>query len=303
MGFYYVFEKKRVIIAGAFLCCIIMVAFPEVTATASKEAIRVWLNAVVPALFPFLIMANFIKNTGIVGRIPAGIYPFVMALLSGYPMGARITADYYQERYIDAGQLHHILSYSMITGPAFIIGAVGVEFFDSRSIGYILACSHYLGAVLNGFLYGSKKTSKERIDSYMEESRENYYVYLTESILDSFRTIGIILAYIMMFMIGTDLLQFSGLLSLIPTEHWAAFAKGLLEMTVGCSSLGSCPCDVVTKMTLTSILISFGGLSVLGQSMSMLKRCPITLWQLLKMKISHGIFSGILTFTIYAFVV
>ena len=40
---------------------------------------------------------KFLKKTGIVNRISPKVYPFAMALLSGYPMGARITGDYYRD--------------------------------------------------------------------------------------------------------------------------------------------------------------------------------------------------------------
>ena len=133
------------------------------------------------------------------------------------------------------------------------------------------------------------------------QERDN--TYLADAILDAFRTTGIILAYIVLFMIATDLLQFSGVFSWIKQDYVGAVLKGMLEMTVGCNALQSCTCDIRMKLILTSFLISFGGLSVAGQSMNMLKSCPITLFQLVKIKLMHGTISGILTFTIYAFVV
>jgi len=295
--------KNKMIIYLAVIFCLIMVTLPEITADASKAAISLWLNAVVPTLFPFIIMANFIQRTGIVRRMPMGIYPFVMALLSGYPMGARITADAYRSGYIDQQNLPRILSYSMITGPAFLIGAVGVNFFHSQMSGYILAVSHYSGALLNSLFYGGIFINNPSIPRGSCRLGDSYGEYLTDSILDGFKTIGIILAYIMMFMIGTDLLQFSGFFRLIEGDYTAALLKGMLEMTVGCNALSSCQCSMMTKLVLSSFLISFGAFSVMGQTMSMLKGCPIQLTQLIKMKLTHGIISGILAFTICAFVV
>jgi hypothetical protein len=89
---------------------------------------------------------------------------------------------------------------------------------------------------------------------------------------------------------------------MVPNAETAALLKGILEMTVGCSSLTSCPCSLQIKGTLASFLVSFGGLSVLGQSMSMLRGCGISFRQLAVMKLSHGIISGILTFAISGFV-
>lgn len=78
MGFK-IFEKNKIIIGGALFCCLIMVIFPEVTAQASKEAINLWLNSIVPILFPFFIAANFLKSTRHCGtNFIRKIYPFAM---------------------------------------------------------------------------------------------------------------------------------------------------------------------------------------------------------------------------------
>ena len=50
-------------------------------------------------------------------------------------------------------------------------------------------------------------------------------------------------------------------------------------------------------------MISFGGFSVLGQSLSMLKNCPVTASKLMKIKISHGLISVIISFVICRFVI
>ena len=55
---------------------------------------------------------------------------------------------------IDKEQMKWILSYSMVTGPAFLIGAVGVEFLGSHKLGVILAVSHYASAIVNCVFYG-----------------------------------------------------------------------------------------------------------------------------------------------------
>lgn len=311
MGFY--MREIKWIIVGAFGFCVLMVCFPDITAEASKKGIGLWYGAVVPTLFPFLIMTNFIKGTGSVRKIPAKVYPFVMAILSGYPMGARIAGDYYRDGVIDSQKLKDILSYSMVTGPAFLIGAVGISFYQSSRLGYILAISHYLGALLNGMVLSGLHITKAAVFKGGAQGKtgrgesqfdgKSYSEILTDSILDSFRTIGIVLAYLMMFMILTDLLQFSGALQTFGESWGSGLVKGLLEMTVGCSSISLCQASLKTKFVLTSFLISFGGMSVIGQSMSMLRNCQVTLGEVIKIKCCHGIISGILSFAMYTFVV
>ncbi len=299
---YKFFEKNTLVIGGALFCCLIMVMFPEVTAQASKEAIQLWLNSIVPILLPFFIAANFLKSTGIVGRISPKIYPFAMGILSGYPMGARICGDYFRQGAVSREQLRWILSYSMITGPAFLVGTVGHEFLGSHKAGIVLAVCHYASALINGIFYRNG-VSTETVAVKKTVRKERYYNIFTDAILDSFKSIGIILAYIIIFMIATDLLQFSGFLRLLPTPEAAAVMKGALEMTVGCSSLSACRCSFAVKTTLAAFIVTFGGFSVMGQSMSMLRDCDITLGEIFRMKLSQGILCAILTFSLCSFVV
>lgn len=108
----------------------------------------------------FFYRCEFPEKTGMVSRISPKIYPFVMALLSGYPMGARITGDYYRAGLIDRDQMNWILSYSMVTGPAFLVGAVGVGFLGSHRLGLVLCISHYGGALSTARSTEQKKRSQ-----------------------------------------------------------------------------------------------------------------------------------------------
>ena len=283
--------------------CLLMLVRPEITVSATKSAIRIWMNAVVPSLLPFMIIADYIKKSSIKGRRGGLLYPVLMAFFSGYPMGAKIAGESYRTGYLDEKDLYSLLCYAMITGPAFLIGGVGVTFYQSKTAGYVLALSHYAGALCCGRLLGKRGTIGEK--PKVRQKNDNVSpsdTPFTDCILESFRTLGIVLAYIVLFMIAADFVQDTGVLRNLP-EGMGAFCKGMLEMTVGCSEIAACGCSMIEKLMLSSFIISFGGLSVVGQTMSMLSGCPITLIQILKIKIIHGLFSTIWTFTIWTFVV
>lgn len=84
MGFK-IFEKNRIVVGGVVCCCLIMVLLPEITAEASKETIALWLNSIVLVLLPFFIAANFLKSTGIVGKISPRIYLLPWGFLQDIP--------------------------------------------------------------------------------------------------------------------------------------------------------------------------------------------------------------------------
>ena len=93
----------------------------------------------------------------------------------------------------------------------------------------------------------------------------------TEAIIMSFRSLGIVLAYIVMFMFITDLLHMCGGFSLVESQSVRALVKGFFEMTVGCGAVAECGSMTESmKCILSAAIMSWGGLSVLGQSMSCL---------------------------------
>ena len=87
-------RKTQFVVLLAAVFSVAMIVFPEVTETGSKTAIVLWINSIVPVLLPFFIFSDFIKRTGDLDRLPASVYPFVVAFLSGYPMGAKIVGDF-----------------------------------------------------------------------------------------------------------------------------------------------------------------------------------------------------------------
>ena len=260
MGFLF-FEKNRMICLLCGVGCLLMMLFPEITVDASKAAIRIWMNAVVPSLLPFMIIAGYIKRTSATNIAGHGLYPVFMAFLSGYPMGAKLAGEQYRDGRLNARGLQKLLCYAMITGPAFLVGGVGMTFYGTKTAGYILACSHYAGAVTCGLLLdrggsltaGNAKGQKKNPAIPSETP-------FTDCILESFRTLGIVLAYIVLFMIGTEFLESGGTFTFLP-EAMKGFCKGLLEMTVGCSEIAEASLSIKEKLLLTSFVISFGGLS------------------------------------------
>jgi len=287
--------NKNLIAGAAVFYAAVMVAFPAVTEAGSKSAIAIWLNSVVPVLLPFFIFADFIKRTADMERLPVKVYPLVMAFLSGYPMGAKIVGDMVKQGITGPEEGRHILSYSLVTGPAFILGTIGT-FLGNSQAGAIVAVAHYAGALCNGVLWrsgGEKSSVRAGTGGRMrDEKSRNYLDSFTEAILAGFRAMAIILAYLIIFMIGAEMLESLGLLGLLPGEHWKSFVKGLMEMTLGSSALGMCNISLKLKTVLTAFIVSFGGLSVIGQSLSVSGGGWLGLADLIKIKITHGLLAG-----------
>lgn len=304
MGFQFINRNKFILIlAGLF--SVIMVCFPQVTEAGSKSAIVIWANSIVPVLLPFFIFSDFIKRTGNLEKLPARVYPFAVAVLSGYPMGAKVTADLLSQGRLSPLEGRCVLSYAMVTGPAFLMGTIG-GFLGSREAAFVVLAAHYLGALLNGLLWheSGAKSPRQAMPSVRDENRSNRLMeHFSLSILAGFKAMAVILAYLMFFMIGMNLLDYCGLTGLIGNETAASFLKGLLEMTAGCSMIGACNISLQMKTVLMSFLVSFGGLSVIGQSVSMAEGSGIGTKDILARKGSHGLISGIAAVILVQFVI
>ena len=279
-----------------------MVVFPAVTESGSKTAIVIWANSIVPILLPFFIFADFIKRVGNPEKLPLRVYPFAVAFMSGYPMGAKIVGDLTARGFFTIEEGKHVLSYSLVTGPAFIIGTVGAFLGNTRAA-VVAAMAHYMGALLNGMIYRCPK-KKERSEIEIPQKRSiagtTYMESFTASIIAGFKAMAVILAYLILFMIAMELMESLGLFRMLPGEAWSAFAKGIIEMTVGSNMIGICDISIGLKTVLTSFIISFGGLSVIGQSVSMASGSGLGLGTILQIKLTHGLIAGILA-AVFAF--
>ena len=163
---------------------------------------------------PFFICANFLQNIGVIRYLKSGTFPFLMSVLSGYPMGAKIVGDLRRSGEISVREAKRLMSFCSTSGPAFLIGAVGTGMLGSGFIGGIIAASHYLGAAVNGMVYtavlGKEGNSSGNIrlagDMGVQDS-------LTNAMLSAFKSLGIILAYIVLFTFATDMLHLCGAFS------------------------------------------------------------------------------------------
>ena len=290
-------EKKSYILAAAaaFAGCIIMIINSDMAVLSAKKGLSLWLSDVVPAMLPFFICVNFLSAAGVIRYLPRSIFPFVMSVLSGYPMGAKITGDLYRAGAIDLCQAKKLVSFCSTSGPVFIIGAVGTGMLGSQEAGMIAAAAHYLGALCNGALFsvfyrGSGIGCSDGTCASDRSLVENF----TDSIFSAFKSLAVILAYIIIFMFIIDLVEAAGIYGMISSETLQCLARGLMEMTVGCSCISEAGESLKQCCVLAAVIISWGGLSIIGQSVSMLSGTGISAFYIILTKLTHSIFAGII---------
>lgn len=141
---------KRNILPGIFVTfTVCLVLFSKENLSATKSGLSLWANSVVPALLPFFIATELLSHTNVteaVGKllnkymkpifnVPGiGAYAFVMGIISGYPVGAKIVTKFRQDGLCTKAEAERLLAFTNNSGPLFIIGTVGITMFGNTLI-------------------------------------------------------------------------------------------------------------------------------------------------------------------------
>lgn len=138
-NFIFIPIKKHALTIIFVLFGIGLIAFSRDNLEASKEGLTLWVTSVVPALLPFFIACELLSHTTIVDflgkylskimrplfNVPGeGAFPFIMGIISGYPVGAKIVTNFRKEGICTKEECERLLTFTNNSGPLFIIGTV-----------------------------------------------------------------------------------------------------------------------------------------------------------------------------------
>ena len=92
-----------------------------------------------------------------------GGFAFVMGLISGYPVGAKVVSDFRENGLVTKDEGERLLAFTNNSGPLFILSSVGIGLFGDTKTGLLLLCTHVLACITVGIILGkfSKKSDDE----------------------------------------------------------------------------------------------------------------------------------------------
>lgn len=317
--------KLKAMKHGSTILSIIIIALilalvinPEIYMQSTLKGILVWATAVLPALFPFFFLTKILTQLGLVEKLAMlfepftkkvfnapGIasYVFLMSVISGYPVGAKLTSELYENQAITRTQAVRMCSFCSTSGPLFIIGTVGIEAFGHKGMGVVMLIAHILGAVVNGIVFRFYKRKENETINYTPTKAPIGNI-LSNTIHDSVMSILIVGGYIALFFMIIDVLTnfhiltiianlFSAILGVLglPTQFSTGITSGIIEVTRGCLELAQNCTDYKIATILATGLISWGGISIHFQAITFLKKCEIKTGFYMFQKLCHCVFS------------
>ncbi len=282
--------------------------YPEKCLESARSGLNLWFAIVLPSLLPFMVASSILLEVGVVRLISFFFSPltkflfaapgesafiFLASALSGYPMGAKLTAELYSKGRISDDDAQAIIRFTSVSGPLFISGAVSSGLFGAPETGIYLLSAHYLSAVLTGVIFGLFRRNKipsspgSGFKSALNEFRKDLHScrpfadILTDSVEKSLYTLIKIGGLIITFSVVIGIMSASGLLdaavwvytpaarlSGLTEESIKAMIIGGIEMPNGCLAISAADLSLPQKLPVVSSIIAFGGACIHMQTRS-----------------------------------
>lgn len=285
-------------------CAVCFLFFPQNASTGTANGLKTCMTVVLPSLFPFFVLTNYWVNAGYADKIAGFFAPMmehvfhlpgaassalVLGSIGGYPIGAKTACQLYKEKRLTKIQAEQVLLFCNNAGPAFIIGVVGTGVFRHVGTGMILYVIHILSAYLIGFAWRPKEKIDRSMNEVRAEALEPVSQRITSAVTDAGSTAILVSTYILFFAIITQCIC-----NLISSKMAVCILTGLMEISGGSSVLSELAVSYSLKFVLAALLLGFGGICILLQSLSVLHGAGLTGSRFLAGKLCHGLLSALL---------
>ena len=304
--------RKLIPIIILMLFLISMIIFSDVVIKSVSFAVDICINNLFPSMLPFLILSSILSNYGfvelashILSPIMRNIfhlnsncaYVLVLSLLSGSPANSKYIKELLDSNKITISDANQILLFSHFVNPIFIIGTIGTIFLGNKTYGFIILISHYLANLIIGIMLRKKEIPKSNTynNNFFNIKPKGFISTLKNAIKDTIDTLLVVFGTI------TSTLVFS---SIINTYfNFNPILNGILEITSGLKYISIESTTMFTKIILSTFFISFGGLSIHAQVMSILDNKNIRYLPYLEARLLQGLISSIIVYFLYMIVI
>lgn len=286
-------SAKNVIIVVLFLLLVVcFVVAPRFCGKSFLDGLTVWAVNVLPALFPFALIAPLAARAvtpkksltlPLFGVRADGV--FLLSLACGYPIGAKVISSLN----VDDKTAVKLSSFCSTPSPIFVLATVGA-LLDNPVATAVLALSQLVGCIANGLIFRGYAETKY-IVLEAPDGDKNFSEMLTDAVLSVLSVGGVIALVYMVSAVVKSLLS-----SDLANNIAVAFLLGLAEMTNGVLSVTSLAITTTTATVLCSGLLGFGGIGVMLQSMSFLSKRNVSPLAYLKTKMTQSSVCAIVSY-------
>lgn len=257
-----------------------------------SEGLSVCATAIIPSLFPFMVVSDYVIRSGLAGIVSRFLDPVtrflfrlpgnagcavIMSMLGGYPVGAKMTAQLLENGSISHNQAKRMMLFCVNAGPAFVIGTVGTVIFSSRRAGIILFSSMIISLLAMGIFLRFFAEDEIGIKTKTPEMKSGIF---TVSIMQGVQSMVFLCAWVLLF--------YSINSSFENLPYNISLYLGLVsEVTGGCISASQ-----RYPVSIQALIMGWAGFCVHCQLFVYIKETQVKYLHFLISRIVHGALSA-----------
>lgn len=303
------FPPRRLLFSGMSLFFLaLIIRNSELAMHAMTRGLRLCAVSVIPAVFPFMVLSEWIVSSGalqavgrwfdrpfrfLFGISGDGAGALLLGWLCGFPVGVRAALSLYRHQRIDRRELSRILPCANLPGSAFLIGTVGITLFGDRAMGVRLYIITLLSSVTVGLLRHwltpssiKKKTALPSHTSLSPIPPAKGVSLFTDAIASSAFAMLQICAFVVFFSVLSDTVSFLFAELTLP-RALTCLLYGLLELTGGTAKAAELSPPL--SELLCAFFVGWSGCSVHCQLIGLCDRGELSLRPYLLTKLAQGI--------------
>lgn len=273
--------SNQIIITITFIILILIFLNKSLISSTVITSFYIWFNTLVPSMFPMFVTSNILISYNFINYIPKHLTTLLMkifnvskeavlviliSLISGFPNNALAIKTSYEMKLITKEESEHLLLFCHFANPLFILETIGIFYLKNNTYGLIILLSHIISSIIIGITFRHKNNPTK--DNYISKNTncQSFNTIFTHSIKKSIDTLLMISSTIASFLIISTLL--CHIFKLNNTQ--SMIIKGILEMTIGLNTLSLLNIKDIYKVIISTMILSFGGLSIHMQVISIL---------------------------------
>lgn len=291
--------KNLFVVAVVTFLGMILLLRQNAVREALNIAIKLCLSSIVPAVFPFMILSDFltanisIKRESRVSRLfskvtsinASGGLAFILGNICGFPIGAHISTELFENGDIGEDEYKRLLPISTNPSLAFVISGVGMGIRGSFADGIKLYISMILATIISSIIWKSEMSA---LNFYPKSSKSEFS--LVDSIKSAMNSLIYVFAYIFFFSIVINVI-----LSFDFSAHITALISTFLEVGNACSNIYLGIFSHSISLAITAFALGFSGISMYVQALSFAnKNTKQSMY--IRIKLTEGIFALLIAF-------
>lgn len=289
-----------------FFSLAFMLRRADVAADCMRKGLSLCAHAVVPSLFPFMVLSELLAASGagewlsiplerplgkLLGLSRSGCCAVILGLVCGFPVGARCAIAAYEKQTIDRNECERVLACSSIPSSAFLISTIGTTLWGNVKFGIFLYITAIFSALLGGFLlYVMQKREKTNRQKKPKTAPSKIHFeagMFPAAVKNATVSTLLICAYVVFFSTLTGTVELIlGRFTASKMTH--AILSILLELSGGVSATA----ELVNRQTaaiLTGAAVGWSGLSIHCQMLSLCDGHDLSIRPYLKAKLVQAI--------------